>query len=280
MSELLLSDTPAEGVLRLTLNRPEKRNPLSNDLRGLLFSVLETSDRDPAIRAIIIRGAGACFSAGYDLKSDPSQNLPYHSAGGIGHWPRHVVEGFFRMWDLATPIIAQVHGYCLAGGTELAAACDLVYVSEDAQIGYPVVRSISPPDNQFFPWIVGLRKAMEMMLTGDAITGQEAVECGFANRAFAADNLDSEVLQIAEKIARVPPEIQQINKRAVHRQMEIMGIRAGIRAGTELQTLATFTVAAKDHFREIRQDLTSALSQRDKAFGDYREDSGESDGSS
>ena len=84
------------------------------------------------------------------------------------------------IWDLAKPVIAQVHGYCLAGGSELATACDLVYVAEDAQIGYPPVRLMSPPDMQFHPWLIGMRNAMEMMLTGDSISGIEAAEQGFA----------------------------------------------------------------------------------------------------
>ncbi len=181
------------------------------------------------------------------------------------------------MWDLAKPVIAQVHGYCLAGATELATACDLVYVAEDAKIGYPVVRSISPPDNQFYPWIVGLRRAMELMLTGDHMSGVEAVECGFANRAFSEATLEENVLRIAEKVARTPSDLQQINKRAVHRQMDAMGIRAGIRAGTEMQQLATFTQTTRDHLADIRKGLTQALSKRDAAYGDYRTADKESD---
>jgi enoyl-CoA hydratase len=167
-------------------------------------------------------------------------------------------------------VIAQVHGYCLAGGTELATACDLVYVAEDAKIGYPVVRAISPPDNQFYPWIVGLRRAMELMLTGDHMSGIDAVECGFANRAFPEGALEENVLSIAERVARVPTDLQQINKRAVHRQMDAMGIRAGIRAGTEMQQLATFTQSTQAHLKELRAGLNEALSKRDSAFGDYR----------
>ena len=170
---------------------------MSNELRTQLFHALETGDQDASVRVSIIRGAGSCFSAGYDLQSDVSREQPFYTAGGLANWPRHVVEGFFRMWDLAKPVIAQVHGYCLAGGTELATACDLVYVAEDAKIGYPVVRSISPPDNQFYPWIVGLRRAMELMLTGDHMSGAEAVACGFANRAFPAADLEAQVLHLS-----------------------------------------------------------------------------------
>ncbi|MBK80193.1 MAG: enoyl-CoA hydratase [Gammaproteobacteria bacterium] len=266
----IIVDDPRPYVRRITLNRPEKRNPLSNELRGELFDALEAADQEPEVRVTIIRGAGSCFSAGYDLATDVSQDQPYYTAGGLGNWPRHVVEGFFRIWDLAKPVIAQVHGYCLAGGTELATACDLVYVADDAKIGYPVVRSISPPDNQFYPWIVGLRRAMELMLTGDHMSGAEAVACGFANRSFAEAELDAEVLAMADRVAKTPSDLQQINKRAVHRQMDAMGIRAGIRAGTELQQLATFTETTRAHLAELRRGLTEALSKRDAEFGDYR----------
>ncbi len=266
----IIVDDPRPQVRRITLNRPEKRNPLSNELRSELFHALETADQDPNVRVMVIRGAGSCFSAGYDLKSDVSQGQPFYTAGGLGNWPRHVVEGFFRIWDLAKPVIAQVHGYCLAGGSELATACDLVYVADDAKIGYPVVRSISPPDNQFYPWIVGLRRAMELMLTGDHMSGAEAAACGFANRSFPQGELESSVLAIAERVAMVPSDLQQINKRAVHRQMDAMGIRAGIRAGTEMQQLATFTETTRAHLAELREGLTEALSKRDAQFGDYR----------
>jgi enoyl-CoA hydratase len=266
----IIVDEPLPHVQRITLNRPEKRNPLSNELRTQLFHALETGDQNPDVRVTIIRGAGPCFSAGYDLQSDVSQEQPFYTAGGLANWPRHVVEGFFKIWDLAKPVIAQVHGYCLAGGTELATACDLVYVAEDAKIGYPVVRSISPPDNQFYPWIVGLRRAMELMLTGDHMSGIEAVECGFANRAFAEDELEAQVLRYAERVAMTPSDLQQINKRAVHRQMDAMGIRAAIRAGTEMQQLATYTKTTQAHLKEISKGLTQALSKRDEAFGDYR----------
>ena len=141
---LLLVDTPQPFVRRLTLNRPEKRNALSNHLRAAIFDALETADRNDDVRVTILRGAGPCFSAGYDLSREHGrhkQGLPFHTAGGAGEWSRHVVEGCFRIWDLAKPVIAQVHGWCLAGGSELATAADLVYVAEDAQIGYPPVQT-------------------------------------------------------------------------------------------------------------------------------------------
>jgi enoyl-CoA hydratase len=269
--ELVLIDNPRPLVRRVTLNRPEKRNALNNQLRTEVLKALEEADQDGDIRVSILRGAGACFSAGYDLGMNNTKGQPYYTAGGTGQWPRHVIEGSFRVWDMAKPVIAQVHGYCLAGASELATACDLVYVAEDAQIGYPPVRLISPPDMQFHPWLMGMRAAMEAMLTGDAISGIEAARTGFANRAFPSAELEHRVLEIAERVAKIPTDLQQINKRSVHRAMEVMGIRAAIRAGTELQALGAATQSSRSYMKEFSQGVTHALSVRDKAFGDYRE---------
>jgi enoyl-CoA hydratase/carnithine racemase len=265
---ILLTDDPAPHVRRLTLNRPAKRNALSNALRGEIFKALEAGDADPEVRVMILRGAGTCFSSGYDLAGTGA--LPYHTAGGQGQWARHVVEGCFKIWDLAKPVIAQVHGWCLAGGSELAVACDLVYVAEDAQIGYPPVRTMSPPDNQYHAWLMGMRAAMELMLTGDAISGLEAVRLGFANRAFPAEELEAEALAMASRIAQVDPELAQLNKRLVHRQMEAMGLRAGLRAGTDLHALGWSTAASRAYMTKMRQGVKEALTARDAQFGDYR----------
>jgi enoyl-CoA hydratase len=237
--ERIAVDDPAPRVRRITLNRPEKRNAIDNRTRTELFEALTEADRDDTVHVTILRGSGPCFSSGYDLKSNLSEDRPYYTAAGDGGWSRHVTEGWVRIWDLAKPVVAQVHGYAMAGGTELAAACDLVYVAHDATFSYPVVRVISPPDFQYHPWLVGMRNAMELVLTGDPITGDDAVRMGLANRAFPADELDERVLSIATRIAGVPAELLQINKRSVHRAMEIMGIRTGLRAGSELQGLAS-----------------------------------------
>ena len=274
----IIVDIPAEKISRITLNRPKQRNSLSANLRTELFQTLEENDMNPEISVTIIRGSGKAFSAGYDLKRSGEESDPYYTPGGLGYWPRHVVEGCFKIWDLAKPVIAQVHGYCLAGGTELAQSCDLVYVAEDATIGYPVVRNISPPDNQFFPWIVGMRKAMELMLTGNSISGKEAADYGFANSAFPADILEEKTLEIAKNVAEVPQDVQQFNKRAIHRQMELMGIRAALKAGTEVQQLSMHTKSARNFFKKVSEDgLTEALSERDSKYGDYREKKTEKD---
>ena len=268
---LVLVDEPSPGVRRLTLNRPEKRNALFNPLRAALFDALHAADRDDAVRVTIVRGAGTCFSAGYDLGGgNEGTELPFFTAAGEGQWPRHVTEGWMSIWDLAKPVIAQVHGYCLAGGSELATGCDLVYVADDAKIGYPAVR-FGVPDMQFHAWFMGMRTAMEMMITGDSISGAEAARLGWANRAYPPGELDEAVLAVAERVAKVPPDIVQLNKRTVHRAMDVMGLRAAIRAGTELCALAIHQPSFQAFIAQAgSKGLVAALTERDEPFGDYR----------
>jgi enoyl-CoA hydratase len=276
---VVLVDDPAPRVRRITLNRPEKRNALNHALRGGVLQALQEADADEAVRVMIVRGAGKCFSSGYELGGgNVGQELPWYTPGGDGHWPRHVTEGWLRIWDFGKPVIAQVHGYCLAGGSELATCCDLVYMADDAQMGYPAVR-FGVPDNHFHAWFVGMRKAMEMMLTGDSISGVEAARLGWANASFPAEELEERVLEIAGRVAAMPADLVQLNKRVVHRQMEIMGLRTGIRAGSELCALGTHQKSMHEFLKKAReQGLTQALQERDEPFGDYRAKEGAADG--
>ena len=237
--ETIVIDHPADHVARITFNRPEKRNAISTPMRNELTAALESHDRDENVRVTVLRGAGPCFSAGYDLGGGLLDDPRYHTAPGDGVWARHVTQNWFDIWDLAKPVVAQVHGYALAGATELAQACDLVYVADDARIDYPVVRVASPPDCAYQMPLVGMRRAMEIMLTGGAMTGAEAATIGWANRAYPAAELDDAVLGVATTVASIASDLAQINKRLVHRQAEIMGVRSAIRAGSEFQALAS-----------------------------------------
>jgi enoyl-CoA hydratase len=269
---LILIDEPAPMVRRITLNRPEKRNALNATMRREILIATREADRDDSVRVTVIRGAGKCFSAGYDLSGDPAaQGEPLdYTADGEGWYMRGVTNGWMSIWDLAKPVIAQVHGYCLAGGSELATGCDLVYVAEDAKIGYPAVR-FGTPDMQYHAWLFGMRGGMESMLTGDSFSGVEAAQLGWANRAYPEAELEERVLAIASRIAQIPADLLQINKRTVHRAMDIMGLRSAIRAGTELSALATHTESMKKFVSGIQSSgLRAALDERDAPFGDYR----------
>ncbi|MHA2280443.1 MAG: enoyl-CoA hydratase-related protein [Promethearchaeota archaeon] len=270
----ILVDYPKPKIKRITLNRPEKRNPLSNIIRGEIFDALQKADMNNDIHVTILRGAGVCFSAGYDLKEQNWIDRPYWTPTAYyANWPRHVNLLWSMMADMAKPIIAQVHGYCLAGGSELASSCDLVYVAEDAQIGYPPVRSMMPPDLQYPTYIMGLRAAMEFMLTGSPISGTEAVRVGWANKAFPANELEEKTLEMAERVSKIPPDLQILNKRSVWQAMEIMGYRTQIRAGYNLHTLGSYQQSSREFFKSISQGgdaLKKAWSERDGKWGDYR----------
>ena len=144
----ILYDTDGR-VATVTLNRPEKLNALSNELRGEMFHALKEAEADSSVGVVIIKGAGRAFSAGYDLQPSPDPNHPHTNDWtglpdtGTTHpqhydWSRHAVMGNFIIWELAKPVIGQIHGYCLAGATELASACDLRIIADDCQVGYPL----------------------------------------------------------------------------------------------------------------------------------------------
>ena len=159
--------------------------------------------------------------------------MPHFTAEGEGQWPRHVTETWMSIWDLAKPVIAQVHGY--------------------------------------HAWMLGMRAAMEMMVTGDSISGDEAVRLGWANRAFDEADLDDEVLAVAGRVANIPTDIVSLNKRAVHRGMDTMGMRTAIRQGTELCAMGTKAATFTEFIDKMRDEgLTQALAERDAPFGDYR----------
>jgi len=235
MSDSLIEiESPAPGVRRITLNRPEKRNALSNALRGQLLEALGEADRDADVRVSILRGAGKCFSSGYDLGSDLGANQPYFTSEVGMQWARHVSEGWMSIWDLSMPVIAQIHGYAMAGGLELAGACDLAYAARDARLSHPVTK-LALPDFAWFPVHLSPRDAMELQVAGREYNGDEAAAIGLINQAFAADELEAQVLEIATRMAAVPKAVLAVNKRSVYTALEARGGRAVIRTIGDLQ---------------------------------------------
>lgn len=253
------TENVADGVLRITLNRPEKRNAIDNALRGELIAALQEADRDDAIRVSILCGAGDCFSSGYDLKSDLNANQPYFSPDVGQPWARQVSQGWLSLWDLAKPVIAQVHGYAIAGGLELVGACDLVYASEDARFSHPVTRFAGLPD---FPWFAAkleTRHAMELHLTGREFIGEDAVRVGIANRVFPGDQLETQVLDIARKMATSSTAVLAVQKRYVYTALEARGGRSLVRTGNDL--------SAGPHMQALTHTDPEAILDRVKSEG-------------
>ncbi len=233
--ETLLIDEPAPGIQRITLNRPNKRNAINNALRAELLDTVQQADGDDSVKLSIIRGSGKCFSSGYDLKSDLGADQPYFTPNTGAQWAKHASQGWMSFWDLAKPVIAQVHGYAMAGGLELVGACDLAYAASNARFSHPVLRLAGLPDFAWFPALMSPRHAMELHVGGREYTGDEAERVGMINQAFPEEELETRVLDIAKRIAEVPPAVVSINKRFVYTSMEMRASRAIVRTAADLQ---------------------------------------------
>jgi enoyl-CoA hydratase len=253
--ERIAISEPVPGVQVVTLNRPEKRNAIDNTMRAELLQALQRADGDPAVRVSIVRGAGTCFSSGYDLKSDLGANQPYFTPNVGLQWARHVSEGWMSLWDLAKPVIAMIHGYAMAGGLELAGACDLAYAAPPRGSRTPCCASRACPTS-VVPALLSARHAMELHVAGREYNGVEAASAGLVNQAFPDDELETRVFEIAKRIAEVPPAVVTVNKRFVYAALEARGARNVIRVGNDLQ--------AGPHLASIGGD-TSGLMQQIKA---------------
>lgn len=279
--DILTIKRERHGIIQL--NRPEKMNALSHNLRAELFDALKDFELDPEVKVVIIRGSGRAFSAGYDLsgisKTHDVRDYVERRSGlpnvgpihpGQGQWPQHLLSGYWQIWECTKPVISQVHGYCLAGGTELATMCDLMFVAEDAIIGYPPVRAMTPVDIIYHPWQMHQKKVRELLYTGDSVTGKEAVEIGWANRAVPVEKLCEVTEAFAERIANVDSPMLQMTKRQVNRVYEIMGMRTAMQVGGDIQELGRARPGGETFGRIAREKgLKAALDWRDSPFGDY-----------
>ena len=162
-------------VAKITLNRPERMNAISHELRGELLHALKVAERNNDINVILIKGAGRCFSSGYDLagglvlSEEPDFGSQYIDTSLVTHYARETIQTWWQLWELSKVVIAQTHGYCMAGGTELAAMCDMLVTTPDCKFGYPPFRAMGV-DVFWFPWLLPMRKAHEMVFTGDNTT--------------------------------------------------------------------------------------------------------------
>ncbi|MBI2873073.1 MAG: enoyl-CoA hydratase/isomerase family protein [Chloroflexi bacterium] len=236
-------------VAILTLNRPEKLNALSQGLMEEFTQAIHSMKDDPETRVIIVKGAGRAFSAGYDLSPAERRGRAHDSVYDDWARLRATMERWMEVWDYPKPIIAQVHGYCLAGASQLAIMCDLTFVAEDARIGVPSIPIGGGFISPMWCWLVGPKRAKEMtFMSGRQISGKEAELWGWANRAFPADRLEQEVRAIAHRIAKVHPDVLRMKKLAVNRVMDMQGFRQAVFFGCEWDTIL--------HFAPPVQELT------------------------
>ena len=230
-SDIIYEVNEDTHVATITLNRPEKMNAMSHQLRAELFHALKHSDLNKDINVIVIKGAGRCFTAGYDLtgmgSDEPDLGSQFVDTSGVTHWARYVVQQWFQIWDLGKVVIGQLHGYALAGGSELASMCDLLVSTPDCQIGYPPMRSMGV-DMLWFPWNLPMRKAMELAVTGDSMTGEEAHRLGMVNYCVDQEDIDEFTAVFAERVALMNWQLATQYKRATKKAYEIQGIRTAL----------------------------------------------------
>ena len=297
-----MSDQPvvryevAERVARITLDRPERGNGITPRLVSELAACVERADLDPAVHVLLLSGAGPGFCGGYDLVesaegagdasapgSDATVGSPLDPSVIAGnHDPRATwdpmvdyammgrnVRGFMSLFNCGKPVVCRVHGFCVAGGTDMALCSDLLVIAEDAKIGYPPARVWGSPTTALWAQRVGAQRAKRLLFTGDSLSGREALEWGLAIEAPAPEHLVARTDVLLERIARVPVNQLMMMKLLVNNALYAQGLHASQVMGTVFDGIARHTAegfafqqrAAEAGFRE-------AVRERDEPFGD------------
>ena len=257
-------------VALLTLARPERLNAIDRRMLGELQEALDAVEHDDDLRVVVVKGAGGNFSSGFDLKEQMEAR-----PSGPQAW-REILDRDFstimRFWHLRKPTIAAVQGYCLAGGCELALCCDITIAAEDAVFGEPELKFGAGIVVMILPWLVGPKRAKEIILTGaDRIGAAEAARIGLINRVVPSDALESAALALARHIAVIDPELVQQTKRAINQTVETMGLVEALKAALDID-LAVEGKSSEDkrRFMEIarKEGLRRAIAWRDARFGE------------
>ena len=255
-------------IATITLNRPDKLNALSDGLQLEVRDALgDAGWEDDSIRVIVLKAAGRAFSAGFDLSGDGDDR-----PGAVGMRDRSLKgKGFTAstwwdvFWNNPKPIIAQIHGFCIAGGLATATFCDLRICSEDAKFGAPEIRTGGPYVPAVWPWIIGITKAKELLFTGNLIDAEEAWRLGIVNKVVPAEELDDEVRRQALTVAKLPAPTVEFNKKLVNMAYELMNVRQVIERSSELEAMvgaSPDSTPELDEYRRIRAEdgLNAALS--------------------
>ncbi|MEM0989855.1 MAG: enoyl-CoA hydratase/isomerase family protein [Pseudomonadota bacterium] len=255
-------------VAVLTLNRPARLNAMSKQMLREMIAACDAVEADDTVRALVLTGAGKAFSAGFDLQ-DQAANPPQ----GRDRWRRALQLDFdtvMRFWRLSKPTIAAVRGPALAGGCELAMACDLTIAEEGARFGEPELRFGAGIVVMLLPWLAGPKKAKEIFLLGlDDLSAQEACDLGMINRVVAPDDLMPTALRMARQIAVVDPMVVRRTKEAVNRTMRIAGMETALdeALAMDLDLEAEGSDDKREFLRHLREGgLKAALAWREARF--------------
>ena len=270
----------ADGVARITLNRPDRRNALSWEMLTELRGALLEADDLNAVNVIVLEGAGPSFCAGYDMKSayaryasEDGAALDYRSGSASFDDDAWKLERFQELLRTAfvvhKPVIAKVHGYCVAGGTDLALYCDLVIAADDARIGFPATRAMGSPPNHMWFYNVGPQWAKRLLLTGDMVSGADAARIGLAVQSVPPERLDEEVVALARRMATIDAELLATQKRIVNLALELAGAGTLPRLAAEMDARAHLSRAKKEFDADVAAlGFKAAVKKRDEPFGD------------
>ncbi len=266
----------ADGVATITLNRPDRLNAITPELIGDLRQQLVEAERDASVRVIRLRGAGRAFCAGYDI-SWGAEIMEETEAGQPwdpmrDHWLMSgFVDTYMALWRSPKPVVAQVQGYCVGGGSDFALCSDLIVCAENCRIGYPPARVWGSPTTAMWTYRIGLERSKRLLLTGDALDGRRAVEWGLASECVPEPDLDRAALDLARRVARLPANQLKMMKLLVNTAYEQMGLHTTQLLGTLLDGAARHTPEGYAFTQAAMHDMRAAVAGRDGPFGDYGE---------
>jgi enoyl-CoA hydratase/carnithine racemase len=261
-----------QGVATLTLDRPERLNAIVPELIADLEAALDRAEADADVRVVRLRGAGRSFCAGYDIgwgaAAMEGEGETWDPMADQRMMSRFV-GAYMRLWRSPKPVIAQVHGYCVGGGTDLALCSDLIVCAEDCRIGYPPARVWGSPTTAMWIYRLGLERAKRLLLTGDSLDGRRAVEWGLASECAPEAELEAAGEALARRVALLPANQLQMMKLLVNQAYDQMGLGVTQLIGTLLDGAARHTPEGAAFSRAAAADVRRAVAERDAPFGDY-----------
>jgi enoyl-CoA hydratase len=273
MSTSVLLQTDG-AVSTLTLNRPERLNTITNALAGDFRAALAEAQADPAVRVIRLKGAGRAFCAGYDIDwgaesmQEAEGDAPWDPMADLAMMSRFV-DTYMSLWRSPKPVVAQVHGFCVGGGTDFALCSDLIVCAEDCRIGYPPARVWGSPTTAMWTYRLGLERSKRLLLTGDPLDGRRAVEWGLASECHPEAELDEAAMALCRRVAQLPANQLHMMKVLVNQAVEQMGLHTTQLIGTLLDGAARHTPEGTAFSKAALEDVRTAVRDRDAPFADY-----------